>query len=262
MRDGDDPGVAQDRSGEQARVSPEELVAAAKEPVGRLGGAFMLDAECRQRGLDLGYSAWPYYYGGRGGVLGDVDPDVVAAAFVFFAPEVVRKAWERARAVAAPQQTARQFLTGCHEWGRRKFAGVAGLEEFCLLAERVATQVSPAGVPLFAAWRAEPLPDDPAARAAQLLHVLREHRGGLHGIAVLAAGLTPLEAVVAGPHGRDNARWFAWPEPYPEPEPLAQRRASAEQRTDDLVCPAYAALDEEARQAFAGHLAALGAAAG
>src|SRR3982751_3883877 len=48
-------------------------------------------------------------------------------------------------------------------------------------ARRVLGEADPAARPLFAAWRAMPIPEDSrGARAAVLLHLLREHRGGAH----------------------------------------------------------------------------------
>jgi hypothetical protein len=44
--------------------------------------------------------------------------------------------------------------------------------------------------------------------------VLRELRGSVHVLAVVAAGLGPLAAVLAT-GGEENARRFGWPEPFP-----------------------------------------------
>ena len=76
--------------------------------------------------------------------------------------------------------------------------------------------------------------------SAQLLHVLREHRGGAHLSAVRLAGVSPIEAIVGGAGGPGNAAFFGWPEPYPVvDEDLVARRARAEELTDELVAPAY-----------------------
>ncbi len=99
-----------------------------------------------------------------------------------------------------------------------------------------------AGNPLFAGWRAVPLPDDAAGRAAQLLFVAREHRGAPLLAALAAQGLTALEAVIVS-GGPDAAALYGWPEPYPDPEPLRERHAAAIALTDRLAAPAYAVLD-------------------
>src|SRR6185312_17226025 len=94
------------------------------------------------------------------------------------------------------------------------------------LAERVVVSAEAAGMPLFAAWRAMPLPDGaPSARAAVLAHLLREHRGQAHLLAIRATGLTPLEAIISGPQGETGATAFGWQPPFPPYEPLVRRRS-------------------------------------
>ncbi len=232
-------------------MTPAETAEAVKAAVARLGGAFMTAPETAERGRELGYDPWGFYYAGRGGVLGDVDADVVTAAFAFMPAVMVRKAWEKARGVAAPDVTVRHYAACCHAWGRSRLADVAGLDRLAVLAQCVVDRADVAGLPLFAGWRATPVPQDPPARVAHLMHVLREHRGGLHVVAVLATGLTPLEAVVCGGRGVANARLFGWPPPYPDPAPVEGRREAAEALTDELAGRAYAALDEGERDELA-----------
>ena len=59
-----------------------------------------------------------------------------------------------------------------------------------------------AGMPLFAAWRAMPLPDDSPGRPGRRRPtLLREHSPGRTCWRSGPAGLTPLEAMLAGPDG-------------------------------------------------------------
>src|SRR4029434_4894210 len=86
------------------------------------------------------------------------------------------------------------------------------------------TAVDGAGLPLFAAWRAMPVPDTaPGAQAAVNLHLLHEHRMGVHVVAVRPAGLTPLQAIIAGPEGETGAVAFGWQPPYPPAGPIGAR---------------------------------------
>ena len=101
-----------------------------------------------------------------------------------------------------------------------------------------------AGLQLFAAWRALPPPTDDAARAAHALEVLREHRGGLHVAAVLAGGLTPLQAILAGPGGDANATFFGWKGPFEDAEPYRAARAGIERTTEAAAARAYEVLDD------------------
>jgi hypothetical protein len=228
-------------------MTPEECAAAAKPAVSDIGGLFMVDQATRDRGAALGIKAWPFYYGGRGGVLGDVDADVVAASFVFFPPDRLRSGWEKALAVRPAAELAAEFALACHDWGRRHLAGAPQLEELAELLERIVQGAPVSAAPLFAGWRAMPLPDDPPARVAQLLHVLREQRGGAHTVAVLASGLAPLEAVICG-EGEGQAEFFGWQPPYPGRELLRDRYAPVEDLTNRLLAPAYGQLSETERK--------------
>jgi hypothetical protein len=227
------------------------LAAAAADPVGRLGGAFMISREARAYSERVGLKGWSPYMRGRCGVLGEVDADVVAAAAAFFPAQAVRRAWEAGRELPAAE-AAGLYAGVCQDFGRRKLAGFAGAGRLAGLLLKVVRAGAVTGTPLFAGWRAMPLPDDDPARALQLAHVLRELRGGLHAVAVLACGLTPLQAVLtagkAPPRatgGADNARFFGWPEPYPESgDDERERRSRAERLTDDLMAPAFAVLDD------------------
>ncbi len=220
--------------------------AAVRQAILRLGGGFMLSEEAKAKGKALGTGGWGMYMIGRAGVLGDVDVDVVRAALVFFPRERVAAGWERGRAVLAPDEGAKHYAEVCHEWGVSRLGGLGSEanERLAELLERVVAAADVAALPLFAGWRAVPLPEDPAARATQLCHVLREHRGGCHGVAVLASGLHPQEAVlVAG--GPGNAAFFGWPEPYPAVGHLERQYLEAEARTDDLSEPPWTALSHE-----------------
>ncbi len=81
-------------------------VAAVKDAVSGLGGAFMTSKRTFAVGEELGVPGWDFYVTGRGGVLGAVDADVVAAAFVYFPRAWVREHWERATAVVPPSEGA------------------------------------------------------------------------------------------------------------------------------------------------------------
>ncbi len=219
-----------------------------KDTIGRLGGGFMLSEQAKAKGKELGTGGWGTYMIGRGGVLGDVHPHVVAAAMAFFPYDRVETGWERGRAVLPPAEAATRFAEICHEWATARLADVPDLGRLADLLAPVAEAAGVAGAPLFAGWRAMPLPDEPAARATQLCHVLREHRGANHAIAVLASELTPLEAVLTA-GGPGNASFFGWPEPYPDVSHLigrTGRRAAADALTDQLAGTPWLALDESA----------------
>lgn len=238
-------------------MTPAEAAAAVKEPILRLGEGFMISADTRAKGRELGLRSRPLYHLGRGGALGDVPAEVVIAAFAFFPPEVVTTAWEQGRAVMPPPAAARAYAALCNAWGREHLTGQPGIERTAELLERVVAYAEPAGLPLFAGWRALPLPDDVPGRLAQLLMVMREHRGAVHVAAVAAVGLGPLEAIVAGTYGAANATFFEWPEPYPDPAPHRARWDAAEDLTMAGAAPPYDALSPDERLELAGLLTSL-----
>lgn len=218
----------------------------------RLGGSFMISREAKAFTEEHGLHWRAAYFRGRCGVLGEVDADVVVAAVGFFPAEVVREAWTAGASLPAAD-AARLYAQVCHAHARRKLAGLpeADAERLAELLGVVCGTAEVVGVPLFAGWRAMPLPDDPRSRAMQLAHVVRELRGGLHLVSVLASGLSPLEAVLGRtsqvliPGGEANAEFFGWPRPYPElTDEARETRARAEELTGALVEPAFAALSQ------------------
>ncbi|WP_240942172.1 SCO6745 family protein [Planosporangium thailandense] len=230
-------------------MTPEQTAAAVKSAVLELGGAFWHDPRTTRKARQLGLTGWAFYVAGRAGALGDVHADVAAAAMGFIAPDAVRDGWDAALRVASPREIAGHSAAECGRWGRENLESFYGLPRLLGLAERVAVDADPTGMPLFAAWRAMPVPEGgPGARAAVLLHLLREHRCGAHVQAVRASDLTPLEAIVAGPDGESGATEFGWRPPYPAYAPLVRKRAWAEALTDRIAGGAYRVLTSEERR--------------
>ncbi|MBL1073738.1 hypothetical protein JK358_04970 [Nocardia sp. 2] len=229
------------------------VASAVKDQIQQVGGGFMFSREAKSFAATTGVEGFlPGYTRGRGGVLGDVDADVVTAAFGFFPASAIRRAWE-ATASTPAAKGAEGYLTACQDFGRRKLAGFDQADRLAELLKTVADAADSAGAPLFAGWRALPLAEDAPGRVLQLITVLRELRGGLHLLAVRASGLTPLQAVlIAGSPittGPQQARSYGWPEPFEEITPeLKGRWMQAETITDELIAPAFAALDAAAGQ--------------
>jgi hypothetical protein len=228
-----------------------------------LGSTCMLHPDTMRRAGENGFdNPFAFYFAGRGGVLGDCDPEVVYAAFGWFSPSLLKPMWEAGVAVHPPRETARRYFLALADWGRDHAAGMAGLDRFSELAQRVVDAPDASGLPLFAGWRAEARVQDAPGRALQLVHVLREWRGAVHLAATTAVGLTPLEAILAG-DGEGQARFFGWAEPFPEvTEDLRNRRQRAEEMTDLLCAPAYEALTPSEREEYSGLVQDLQAAVG
>jgi hypothetical protein len=231
-------------------ATPMETVSATASKINEAGARFMLHPESNALGAEVGFShPFEFYCTGRGGVLGDVDADVVVSAFGYFAPGLVQRFWTSGCAVQPPRAAAQLFARSCTDWGRKHLATTKGLERLAELGEKVIDAAEPAALALFTGWRAEPLPDDGPGRAYQVLHVLREFRGSAHLVAVLAAGLTPFQAHAAK-HGAEGAKQFGWKTEIVDIAGTAERIARAEDLTDELVAPAFASLNSTESDEF------------
>lgn len=234
-------------------ADPRDTAVAVKGPIGRYGGGFMISREIKAVCDEHGLGAKEFYFRGRCGVLGECDADVVTSVAVFFPPDHVRRSWEGGRKLPV-EQAVQLYAEACGAWARRKLGDQEGCARIAELLQPVVERASPVGAPLFAGWRAVPLPADAPGRAVQLMHVVRELRGGLHANAVLAAGLHPLDATLAAEHdatpfglmtGEQIARFFTWPEPYATPDPeVVARRAEVEETTDTLMAEAFSVLTD------------------
>ncbi|GLY03427.1 MULTISPECIES: hypothetical protein [Actinoplanes] len=239
-------------------MTPDQAAANAKAGLATIVGAFAESPQTLRRARLLGLSGWAYHVSARAGALGEVRPETVASALAFIAPDAVTDGWEATVKASAPSEVAAWHLHELCTWGVEQLGGFPRLTRLLELSHRVVDAVDPAGLPLFAAWRAMPPPETaPGARAAVLLHLLHEHRQGVHVIAVRASGLSPLEAIIAGPDGETGAVAFGWQPPYPPAGPLVRRLMWAEAVAHSLAGQAYATLDRAERLEFTGLLESL-----
>ncbi len=233
-------------------MTPLECVRAIAGPVGKLGGAWMFDAQVNARGEELGLDTWAWYHCGRGGVLGNPDPSVIVATFGFFPPDLQTKAWNKGVAVMAPEQISQEYAAACRAWGERSFGD--GADRLADLLSSALDSAVLTGLPLFAGWRAilTAAADAPGPqRLALALQAAREHRGGSHLVAVAAAGIPPLQAVMSGRYGGTNAEFFGWPKPWPDPDLARDAMAAVESVTDAMVEPAFETLTSDERAELA-----------
>jgi hypothetical protein len=222
----------------------------AKQALSSLGGDYMSSQAARTAAKDLGMKGWPFYFGGRVGVLGPVPAEVVHAIVGFFPLELVAQSWTSAR---DPQQSppleriVDRYRDLQRKWSDEFLAAFPEDEahELADLLRDIATGSETGLSPLAAAWGAMPEPAAAHHRVVHWAHVLREQRGGLHIAAVQMAGLNPLEAIVTGPLGEGGAKFFRWPLPYPQPDDAMRLfREQAEEITDELASRAYRGLTE------------------
>jgi hypothetical protein len=209
--------------------------------VSQVASHFMLAGDTYKRGAELGFTGLDFYFAGRGGVLGDVDGDTVAAAFTFFEPSHVRTQWELGRKVMAPADAAKAFAGCLDTWAAANVGDDLDAGRLASLASRIVAAADPAAAPVFAGWTATiPVPTDPKLAAAHHMNALRELRAGLHGTAVLASGLTPQQAVShRTPH---MLPLFGWPGPA-DTTGVPAAWDGAERATDEAISQAYTALE-------------------
>lgn len=231
-------------------MTPLELVRQACPIINDTGWAYYFTPETQAKGAELGLKGPMFYFAGRGGVLGECDADVVTAAFGYFNPAVIRRAWESATAIRPAREIGRAHFECCADLGRQKLGGVANLAAFVEAADAVNRAAEPDGLALYAAFKAEPLASDLPGRAMQLVAVLREFRGSAHLIAVRASGLTSKQAHFS--KRPNDVAMFGWtPEDAPVlDDDVANRMKAAEDLTDHIVLPAYSVLDARGAQAL------------
>ncbi|MEL7209264.1 MAG: hypothetical protein AAGK32_13695, partial [Actinomycetota bacterium] len=171
---------------------------------------------------------------GRFGVLGDCPVDNVVGAAFFWEPDYLRAKVNAGRAIMSPTDGAAEFVKICQEWGADHLAGFDGMSRLDELAEAVIAAASPRGAPTFVGWRDQPLPEPGPARTFQLCQTMRELGFARHCTAVHAAGMSPVQAIMSSPTGAWNAKFFGWPEPFPDGEPFADARKEIEATSNRL----------------------------
>ena len=239
-------------------MTPEQAAANARPGLAKLVGAFAESPQTLRRARLLGLSGWAYHVSARAGALGDVRPETVTAAIGFIAPEAVTDGWEATAKTSEPMEVATWHLHELCRWGADELAGFPRIGRLLELSRQVVSAVDAAGLPLFAAWRAMPVPDSsPGALAAVQLHLLHEHRMGVQVVAIRASGLNPLEAIIAGPEGETGAVAFGWQPPYPPAGPIVRRLMWAESVADALAGQAFGTLNREERVELNGLLESL-----
>lgn len=223
-------------------MQPREIMRAT-EAIGSIGAAFYFHPDTIARGKAAGLDGFRFYFLGRGGVLGDVEPAVVHAAFGYFHTGLIDRMWNSAKAIMSPRDAARLYLDCAHDFGRAKFGEIAGLDGFVGAATQVIDAVEGASLPLFAGVRAEPVPADAPAAAMHQAMVLRELRGSVHLLALTANGVTtPIAHAIKRP---GDVAMFGYDDAPEITDDDRARWHRAEELTDELLEPAHASLTDE-----------------
>jgi hypothetical protein len=209
-------------------------VRATSGPIHDIGTAIYLSPDVFGWAAEWGWTnPFAFYFAGRGGMLGEVNADVVRSATGWFEPNSVKAMFEEGTAVAGATAAAARMAEAHSKWGRKHYAEVPNLEGIVALTQEVVDGLEGSGIPLFVGWRDAERCESAPGRAAQLMQILREWRGGLHLVATTAAGLSPLEAILTN-EGPGQAKLFGWSEPFPDCAAIKAKHDEAEEMTDEL----------------------------
>jgi hypothetical protein len=232
-------------------------IAAVARPLHDFGDEFMSDPLTAELGTRAGFPPGRgFYCRGRFGVLGEVPSAVVQAVQGFLGPDLVGPGWRAGRPVMPAAEAVTWYRQALGRWGRAHISRDIDVEHFNRLARQLIEAADGAGLPLFAGWRAQPCTGDPVAEAMQRVHVLREHRGACHLVAVRACGLSARDAMLVN-LGVEQATGYGWQAPYPAVSGLAHRWHRAEELTNELQAPLYSALTAGQRAEFAALVTAM-----
>ena len=223
------------------------VVQATSVPIHDIGTAVYLSPDVAGWASGWGWAnPFAFYFAGRGGMLGDVGPDVVTSALGWFAPSAVHTMYAEGTEVAGATGAAARMAEAHGMWGEKHYGAVVGVDEIVAVTEEMVDGLEGSALPLFVGWRNATRADSPAGRAAQLMQILREWRGGNHLVATTAVGLSPLEAILTN-EGPGQAKFFGWQEPFPDFAAMKERHLEAEEITDRLCATALAGALDPAR---------------
>ena len=141
------------------------------------------------------------YFASRVAAMGAVPAEVVVSTFYNFEPSLVHEAMAPAWSVATPEEWLQVRLRAVDTGLRRAWEGQVDNDTIRDLAAllRIAAEracESPEGRPLFAGHASVRWPDEPHLALWHAQTLLREFRGDGHIVALVAEGISGVEALV------------------------------------------------------------------
>jgi hypothetical protein len=210
------------------------LVRATSVPIHDIGTAIYLSPDVMGWAKEWGWdNPFAFYFAGRGGMLGDVSHEVVTSAMGWFQPGAVQAMYTEGSGVAGASGAAAKMAEAHGAWGEKHYGAVEGLESIVAVTEQLVAGLEGSALPLFVGWRGAAASPTASGRAAQLMQILREWRGGVHLVATTAVGLSPLQAILTN-EGEGQAKFFGWSEPFEDCAAIKAMHDDAEEMTDRL----------------------------
>ncbi|MFJ3924750.1 hypothetical protein [Streptomyces sp. NPDC090022] len=137
---------------------------------------------------------------GRSAAMGAVGPGVVAASFYNYSHDLISRHLPAVWRTAGPAEVVAARYRAADATLRRLLGeetlASAGMAEAAALAMRATEGCTRHARPLYAAHADLPVPEEPHLRLWHATTLLREHRGDGHLVALLSAGLDPVEALL------------------------------------------------------------------
>ena len=233
-------------------------VARTFKPLQQFTRGWMMADATDEYGVALGFrTGKQFWIVGRAGVLGSCTPDVAVGALAFHAPEHVHDAWASIPDGLTPMDVATHYHGRIVEWGDRVIGDFdrARMERLDELGRRI-VDAAPVNLgAVFGGWRSMPTPEGYGARVALTTHVLREMRGAAHSVAVVASGITPLDAILASTNapprtGPPYAEAMGFTGPFRDPEEVREARLAAEASTARIMATYYDVLTDDELSEF------------
>jgi len=145
---------------------------------------------------DLGFKGWWHaYFAYRSAPLGTASAGLIIDTFFNFAPRMVKRSVPSCWDVMSPTDVRRKQLSILEDAFDRIFADYVwgdDLPEIVELLNHSLPALATHRRPLFAAWAAEPWPDDPRLALCHASTLLREYRFDGHNQALHSAGVSGL----------------------------------------------------------------------
>ncbi|MEV6874039.1 hypothetical protein [Amycolatopsis sp. NPDC051128] len=160
---------------------------------------FVPEVDAALTGVGLRPGRMPYF-AGRAAAMGAVGPEVVAATFYNFNPEVVARVIPRAWTLATPEQVLEARLDGVDKALTRllgEHVKSDDVAEAAELAREAAAGCTGEGRPLYAAHAGLGWPGEPHLVLWHAITLLREYRGDGHIAALVLNGLSGIEALIS-----------------------------------------------------------------
>ena len=123
-------------------------------PIHDIGTAIYLSPDVFGWAAEWGWSnPFAFYFAGRGGMLGDVGPDVVTSALGWFEPNAVKAMYSEGIGVAGARDAAARMAEAHAKWGRKHYGDVEGLDDIVAVTEELVDGLEGSAIPLFVGWR-------------------------------------------------------------------------------------------------------------